>query len=130
MQFRWNLQLLIRYCIFRNLPCSTTNLLTVKADRVSVAPNTSGVTWTIALCFDRIEYTTSPHHKIKFYFVYGKLFLLIESFLSSRRLWVFYKYKSSSESAISSGMRQNSFFFFFYFNCVPNDVSLWVVIWS
>ena len=43
------MQLLTRYSLFRNLPCYTTNLLTVEADRISVALNTSIVIRTIAL---------------------------------------------------------------------------------
>ena len=43
------MQLITRYSIFRNLPCSTTNILTVEADRTSVALNISGVSRTIGL---------------------------------------------------------------------------------
>ena len=43
LQFRTN-QLVT---LFRNLPCSTTNLLTVVTERISVALNTSGVTCAI-----------------------------------------------------------------------------------
>ena len=49
LQFRWNLQLLTRYSLFRNLPCFVTTLLTVESDRISVALNIFGVSWTIAL---------------------------------------------------------------------------------
>ena len=35
--------------LYRNLPCSTANLLTVEADRISVALNISGVSQTIVL---------------------------------------------------------------------------------
>ena len=48
-KFREKLQLLTRYTFFRNLHCSSTNLLTVEADRISVMLKTSGVTRTIAL---------------------------------------------------------------------------------
>ena len=44
MQFPWNLQLLTRHCLFRNLPCPTTDLSTVEADRISEMLNTSSVT--------------------------------------------------------------------------------------
>ena len=43
------MQLLTRYSIFRNVPCSTTNILTVEADRTSVALNIPGVSRTIDL---------------------------------------------------------------------------------
>ena len=48
-QFCRNLKLLIRYFLFRNLPCSNTNLLTVKADRISAALDISGVSRIIGL---------------------------------------------------------------------------------
>ena len=47
-----------------------------------MALNTSGVTQTI----DRIEHTAGLLHKIKFYYVNDGMFLLIKSFLSSRKL--------------------------------------------
>ena len=49
MQCRWNLQLLTLYSLFRNLPCSTSNLLVVDADRTFVALNIFCVSLTIAL---------------------------------------------------------------------------------
>ena len=47
-----------------------------------MALTTSGVIWTI----DRIEHTAGLLHKIKFCYVKGGMFLLIKSFLSSRKL--------------------------------------------
>ena len=41
LQFCWNLQLLTRYSLLRNEPCPTANLLTVEANTISVALNTS-----------------------------------------------------------------------------------------
>ena len=61
---------------------------------------------------------------LKFYCIYSKMFLLIESFLSSERLGVIEKYKPSSKGAISSGMRQNFILIHlivFYFSCLPDD---------
>ena len=43
------LQLLTHYSLFRNLPCSTTNILTVNTDSIFVALNIFGVSRTIAL---------------------------------------------------------------------------------
>ena len=69
---------------------STTNLLTVEADKISVALNIPGVSRTIALnilnFFDKIEHITGLLHKIKPYCVYGKIFFLTESIFRSRRL--------------------------------------------
>ena len=56
----------------------------VNADRIFMALNIFAVSRTTA--FDRIEHTTGLLHKIKFYIVYGKVFFLVDSFLSSRRL--------------------------------------------
>ena len=38
------------------------------------------------MSFDETAHTTGLLHKIKFYIVHGKMFFLIDSFLSSRRL--------------------------------------------
>ena len=85
-QFRWNLQLLTRYSLFRNLPCSTTNFLTVEADRISAALNTYGVTRSISSWYSKWlltgwSNTTGLLHKIKFYCVFGKMFFLMRHFL-------------------------------------------------
>ena len=104
--------------------------------------------------FEKVEHTTCLRHKIKFYCIYGKMFFLIELLISSRRLWVVLKYKSSCYCFINSEMRINSILIhllFFYLNCFPDNVlckmceilcshvikwqtiwfvdSLWVVIW-
>ena len=74
-----NLQLLILYSLFINLTCSTSNLLTVDADRLFVALNIFGVFWTIV--FDILNvfwrdraYCWSFSKKFMFYIVYGKMF--------------------------------------------------------
>ena len=61
-----------------------------------------------------------------------RCFFLIKSFLTSRRLWVVYKYKSSSKCAINSEMCPNfiSVHPFFYFHCLPNDVLCKIAIWT
>ena len=59
------------------------------------------------MSFDRIEHT-GLLHKIKFYCVYDKMFFLIGSFLSGRKLWVSWNYKSYSKCIINSGIRQTS----------------------
>ena len=57
--------------------------------------------------FDRIKHNTDLLHKIRFNCIYGEMFLLIESFLSSRRveLWVV-KCQPYCECVINSGMHQ------------------------
>ena len=49
LQFRWNLELQTLYSPLTNLPCCTSNLLAVDADRIFVARNIFGVSRTIAL---------------------------------------------------------------------------------
>ena len=111
MQFRWNFQLLIHHSLFRNLPCSTANLLTVEVDRIFVTLNTSGFTGTVAFNVsndfwqDRALHSWSSSQS---FIVYGKMLLLIEPFISNRKLWVVSKHKSSSKYAINSGIHQNS----------------------
>ena len=69
---------------------STTNPLSVEADKISVALNTPDVSRTIALnilnVFDKIEHINGFLYKIKPYYVYGNIFFLIESIFRSRRL--------------------------------------------
>ena len=127
MPFHWNLQLLTRYTLLRNLPCSTTNNLRVETVRTYVALNTSGVTWTIvreiSKSFDRIKHTTGLLHKINFYCVYGKIFFLTDWYLSSGKLWFASKCKPSCKYAINSGMRQNYiliYLYFFYLSCLSD----------
>ena len=65
--------------LFRNLPCSTSNLLMVEADRISMASSIFGISRAKALdilsvLWHRIEYTIGLIHKIKFYIVYGNFF--------------------------------------------------------
>ena len=77
----------------------------------------SGVNRTIF--FDRIEHTPGLLHKIKFYCVYGKVLWLCffsEMFLSSRRLWLVWKNKSSSKCAINSGKCQNYILIYLFFS--------------
>ena len=84
MQFCWNLQLLTRCFLCRNLPFCTSDLFTVKGDRISVALNTSSITRPRALdilTWDSIEHANCFLHKIKFQCVYVRMFFLIESFL-------------------------------------------------
>ena len=62
MHFRWNLQLVTRYSLYRNLLCSTTNLLIFEAIRIYVALNTSGVTWTVALDILKVFWKERAYH--------------------------------------------------------------------
>ena len=48
------------------------------------------------MSFDRTEHTTGLLHKIKFYVVYGKMFLLIDSFHCGRSIEDYESPKSTS----------------------------------
>ena len=74
----------------------------VEIDRIS------GVIRTIALDIlnvDRIESTTCLLHKIKFYFVYGKRFFLIESF---SKIW-YLKLSVQAQTFLIQTLIQNQF---------------------
>ena len=89
MQFPWNLQLLTRHCLFRNLPCPTTDLSTVEADRISEMLNTSSVTRTKVLDIlnafwqDNTCYWSSSQNFVVFmvrYFFLLNHFLVVEDY--------------------------------------------------
>ena len=90
LQFCWNLQLLTLYSIFRNLPFSTTNLLTVEADRVYVKFNSSGVSLTIALEILLVFWQDSIllvlFTKQKFYIILVRSCFLLVNFLEDYEL--------------------------------------------
>ena len=71
------LQLLTCYFHFKNLPCSTNNLLTVKAGRISVALNISGISRAIALDILNVFFLT----KLSFTLVMVRSFFLLIHFL-------------------------------------------------
>ena len=137
MQFYWELQLLTRNSFFRNLPCFVANLLAVKADRISVVLNTSRATGTIALdtlSFHSIGHTTSCLYKVKFYCVYGKIFL-IESFLSSRIPWVVSKHDPSHLLSVTLTLEYIrilswSISLFSYISFLLDDVLCKIAIWA
>ena len=82
LQFRWNFQLLTRCSAFRNLPCSTTNLLMVDTGRNSVALNTSGVTRTVALDILNVFLQDGAHCRSSWRnYVYSKIFFAMSHFL-------------------------------------------------
>ena len=119
---------LIRYSLFRNLPCSTNNSLTIEADSISVALNISGVLQTIApdilnvFWQDRAYYTTDLLHKIKFYILYGKCLFLLIHFLVAED----YELPKSTSHILSVlecvRILSSSICCFFYFNCLADDV--------
>ena len=90
---------------------STADLLTVASDRVSRAFNRSGVTQAVALdifkAFNRVWHA-GLLHKCKSCGISGKIFGLISSFLSNRRLQVVLDGKSSQEYPIKAGVPQGS----------------------
>ena len=128
MQFRWNLQLLTCYSLFRNWLCFTDNLLTFELDRISVTLNTSGVTWTIALdilsffgqvrtcCWSSLQNKVFIVFMVRWFFLL-RHFLVVEDYeLSQRKRYV------RSVTLTLEYVRTLSWSLFSYTNSLPNDV--------
>ena len=90
---------------------STADLLTVVSDRIARAFNRSGATRAVALdiskAFDRV-WLAGLLHKLKSYGISGKIFGLISSFFSKRRLQVVLDGKFSQEYPVNAGVPQGS----------------------
>ena len=90
---------------------STADLLTVVSDRVATAFNRSRATRAVSLdiskAFDRVWHA-GPLHKLKSYRTSSKIFGLISSFLSNRRLRVVVDGKISQEYLVNTGVPQGS----------------------
>ena len=83
------------------------------------------------MSFDRIEHTLLVvfFTKLSFVLFMVRCFFLIDSFLSSRRLWVAEKYRSCSRCTTDSEMRQNSILIHLFFLLLPDDVQCKIPIW-
>ena len=75
------------------------------------------------MSFDRIKHTTGLLHKIKFYIVYGKMFFLIDSFLSSRRLCLKVQVPLTLKCV---GIPSLLFFFNYRFDDILRKIAIWV----
>ena len=77
------------------------------------------------MSFDRTEHITGLLHKIKFYIVHGKMFLLIDSFHCSRRVED-YELPKSTSHVLSVPLIWNAPVCYLdpslFFNCLPDDV--------
>ena len=71
--------------------------------------------------FDWIEHTTGLLDKTKFCIVYSKTFFLIDSFISSRRLWTSHVLSVSSVLTLEC-VRIFDPYLVFLFYCLPDDV--------
>ena len=113
---------------------STADLLTVVSDRIARSFNRSGATGAVALdiskAFDRVWHAGLLHER-KLHGISGRVFGLISSFLSNRRLWVVLDRKSSQEYPVNAGVPQGSIlgptFFLLYINDLPDNVSNFVI---
>ena len=83
---------------------STADLLTVVSNRIARTFNRSGTTQAVALdiskAFDRVWHA-GLLHKLKSYGISGRIFCLISSFFSNRRLQVVLDGKSSQEYPVN-----------------------------
>ena len=116
---------------------STADLLTVVSDRIARAFNRSGATRAVALdiskFFDGVWHA-GLLHKLKSYGISGRIFSLISSFLSNRRLRVVLDVKSSQEYPANEGVPQGFIvgptLFLLYINDVPDDVICDIAIYA
>ena len=116
---------------------STAGLLTVVSDRIGRAFNRSGATRAVALdiskAFDRVWHA-GLLHKLESYGISGRIFSLISSFLSNRRLRVVLDGKSSHEYPVNAGVPQSSILgptlFLQYINDLPDDVICDIAIYA
>ena len=123
------LQLLTCYFHFKNLPCSTNNLLTVKADRISVALNISSIPRRIALDILNVFFIT----KLSFTMVMVRSFfllihfLVVEDYELCKITSCFFSVQLTLEC-----IKILSWYisFFFYFNCITDDVLCKIEIWA
>ena len=116
---------------------STADLLTVVPDRIARGFNRSGAARAVALdiskAFDRVWHA-GLLHKLTSYGISGRIFGLISSFLSNRRLRVVLDRKSSQEYPVNAGVPQGSILgptlFLLYINDLPDDVTFNIAIYA
>ena len=116
---------------------STADLLTVVSDRIARAFNKSGsiraVAVDISKTFDRVWYA-GLLHKLECYGISGKMFCLISSFHSNRRLRVVLDGMSSQEYSVNAGVPQDSILgatlFLLYINDLPDDVICDIAVYA
>ena len=108
---------------------STADFQTFKSDRIARAFNRSRATGAVALdiskALERVWHT-GLLHEFRSYGISGKIFDLISSFLSNRRLQVVLDGKSSQEYPVNFGIPESSILgptlFLLPINDLPDDI--------
>ena len=139
MQFRWNLQPLTLYSLFRDLTCSTPNLLLVDSDTIFVALNIFGVSRATAIDILNVFWRDRAYYWVGFFKKLSFILFMIRHFFLLIQFLVVEDYELSKSTSHILSVPLNleyvrilswSISFFPYFKCLPDDVLCKITIWA